>query len=277
VDLGPAGASPEDGTASAKGLPFLWKGIRLDEVTGLLQMRNRYYSVELGRFLTRDPLGVWRDGMNAGNEFGYVGCCPLVVGDCLGLQADRSKGGTAGGGRYKGPGDVTPEQHAQGIFDKASSMPSGGETTQADPKAGKVEIVLVMAGLRKRDGLFDLPTADEVARALSGSDWVFNLCGPTETAGVVMFNRRTAEVIVVREGRNPSETSSGSRRLFCEYKSKFMTDSVSWVVKVAGFHTHPSKGSTTDPNPGDREEIDRSKTPEIIATKYTAQAHSPTK
>jgi RHS repeat-associated protein len=88
VDLGPAGASPEDGTASAKGLPFLWKGIRLDEVTGLLQMRNRYYSVEMGRFLTRDPLGVWSDIFSLGNEHTYGGNRPLSTGDPDGLQTD---------------------------------------------------------------------------------------------------------------------------------------------------------------------------------------------
>jgi hypothetical protein len=41
------------GGVSRYGLPFLWKAVRLDEVTGLLQMRNRYYSVETGRFLTQ--------------------------------------------------------------------------------------------------------------------------------------------------------------------------------------------------------------------------------
>ncbi|MEO6593377.1 MAG: RHS repeat-associated core domain-containing protein, partial [Planctomycetota bacterium] len=86
VDLGPLGVSPEDGKASAKGLPFLWKSIRLDEITGLLYMRNRYYSVELGRFLTRDRLGVWGDPLNLGGEYGYSGARPLVLGDPFGLQ-----------------------------------------------------------------------------------------------------------------------------------------------------------------------------------------------
>jgi RHS repeat-associated protein len=80
------GSSATAVSASAYGLPFLWKSVRLDEVTGLLQMRNRYYSVELGRFLTRDPLGVWGDGMNGGNEVGYAGNRPLILGDPSGLQ-----------------------------------------------------------------------------------------------------------------------------------------------------------------------------------------------
>ena len=76
------------GGASRYGLPFLWKAVRLDEVTGLLQMRNRYYSVETGRFLTRDPIGVWGDLGNIGNEYGYAWGRPLVVGDALGLQGE---------------------------------------------------------------------------------------------------------------------------------------------------------------------------------------------
>jgi RHS repeat-associated protein len=74
------------GVVSRYGLPFLWKAVRLDEVTGLLQMRNRYYSVETGRFLTRDPIGVWGDVGNLGNEYGYAYNQPLCYGDPLGLQ-----------------------------------------------------------------------------------------------------------------------------------------------------------------------------------------------
>jgi RHS repeat-associated protein len=74
------------GGVSRYGLPFLWKAVRLDEVTGLLQMRNRYYSVETGRFLSSDTLGVWADQYNWGNEYAYAGQRPLTLGDPDGLQ-----------------------------------------------------------------------------------------------------------------------------------------------------------------------------------------------
>jgi RHS repeat-associated protein len=86
------------GGVSRYGLPFLWKAVRLDEVTGLLQMRNRYYSVETGRFLTRDPIGVWGDMGNLGNEYGYAWGRPLVVGDPMGLQGLSIVGFTSTGG-----------------------------------------------------------------------------------------------------------------------------------------------------------------------------------
>jgi RHS repeat-associated protein len=76
-------------TRSAKsnfGLPFLWKSVRLDDVTGLLQMRHRYYSSALGRFLTTDPLGAWGDLANVGNEVAYAGNSPMTHSDELGLQ-----------------------------------------------------------------------------------------------------------------------------------------------------------------------------------------------
>ena len=76
------------GWTSAYGLPFLWKAIRVDAETGLLYMRNRYYSPALGRFLTPDPLGAWGDRLNCGNRQAYVGERPLSYRDPLGLQGE---------------------------------------------------------------------------------------------------------------------------------------------------------------------------------------------
>ena len=88
-----SGSLVGDGTVSGVGLPFLWKGIRLDEVTGLLYMRNRWYSVELGRFLSIDPLGIWVDRTTLGNAYSYGPNSPLTISDPWGLQADSGRGG----------------------------------------------------------------------------------------------------------------------------------------------------------------------------------------
>jgi RHS repeat-associated protein len=82
------GSSTTAVAESSVGLPFLWKGVRLDSETGLLFMRNRYYSAALGRFLTRDPLGVWGDYDNLGCELSYARNNPLVIGDPVGLQSN---------------------------------------------------------------------------------------------------------------------------------------------------------------------------------------------
>jgi RHS repeat-associated protein len=67
-------------------LAFLWKGMRVDPETGLGYRRNRYLNYKLGRFMSRDPIGDWGDGLNWGNGYGYVGSRPGIAGDPLGLQ-----------------------------------------------------------------------------------------------------------------------------------------------------------------------------------------------
>lgn len=78
------GVSPAD--SSAHGNPFGWKGLRIDPETGLVYMRNRYYTPVWGRFLTQDPLGTWADAFCMGNAYDYVGANPGTHDDPYGLQ-----------------------------------------------------------------------------------------------------------------------------------------------------------------------------------------------
>jgi RHS repeat-associated protein len=91
-----SGAGSYLGGTSPLGLAFLCKAVRLDAETGLFYMRNRYYSTGLGRFLTRDPIGVWRDEWNIGGETAYAGCRPLAIGDPSGLQGQVPTGNELG-------------------------------------------------------------------------------------------------------------------------------------------------------------------------------------
>jgi len=72
------------GGVSGVGNPFLFNGRRLDE-TGLYYNRLRYFSPDQGRFIHRDPLGFFGDGINLGNPYAYVGNRPTVATDPLGL------------------------------------------------------------------------------------------------------------------------------------------------------------------------------------------------
>ncbi|MCK5942433.1 MAG: hypothetical protein KAI24_10720, partial [Planctomycetes bacterium] len=72
---------------SSVGMPFLWKGLRLDVVTGDIYMRNRFYEAALGRFSTRDRLGAWFDGANHGNAHAYAGDRPASLADPFGLAS----------------------------------------------------------------------------------------------------------------------------------------------------------------------------------------------
>jgi RHS repeat-associated protein len=247
------------------GLPFLWKGVRLDEVTGLLQMRNRYYSVETGRFLTRDPIGVWGDLGNLGNEYGYAWSRPLVVGDQLGLQGSevtitRSSSSNPNGGVYKGPGYVTPEQFQEWVRNVEGKMRNGGERPPEDPSAGTLEKI----GFSPDALSGKVPPSAEVANQLlrRNEDLIYRLCGMNlETGGYVVYYLGT--FYLIREGRNPEETNSHGIRVACWDKAQYLKTK-GWIV-VAGLHIHPSGGS--NPSPGDKVSIVERSTPEIIVAR----------
>jgi RHS repeat-associated protein len=66
---------------SAVGNPYGWKGHRVDDETGFVYMRNRFYHTGWGRFLSSDPIGVWGDGGNHGNQYAYGWLLPTAVVD----------------------------------------------------------------------------------------------------------------------------------------------------------------------------------------------------
>ena len=63
-------------TASLIGNRVLYTGRWLDPVAGLYNYRTRWMSPELGRFTTRDTIGIWGDPANLGNGTAYVGNDP---------------------------------------------------------------------------------------------------------------------------------------------------------------------------------------------------------
>lgn len=67
------------------GNPYLFTGRRFDSESGLFYYRTRYFDSGLGRFISRDPIGCWRDMTNLGNGYAYVGSNPLNGLDPFGL------------------------------------------------------------------------------------------------------------------------------------------------------------------------------------------------
>jgi len=63
-------------TASLIGNRVLYTGRWLDPVAGLYNYRTRWMSPELGRFTSRDTIGIWGDIGNLGNGTAYVGNDP---------------------------------------------------------------------------------------------------------------------------------------------------------------------------------------------------------
>lgn len=75
-----------DVTGGSLGSPYRFTGRRLDVETGLYYFRARHYSDEMGRFLSRDPIGVWGDTKNIGNSYTYAGNNPVNYFDPSGKE-----------------------------------------------------------------------------------------------------------------------------------------------------------------------------------------------
>lgn len=92
------GPSGEDLAGSAIGNPYLFTGRRWDRESGLYYLRMRYLHPRLGRFISRDPIGMWGDAGNLGNAFTYTGNNPATWTDPMGLIWNPMKWAWTGDG-----------------------------------------------------------------------------------------------------------------------------------------------------------------------------------
>ncbi len=87
------------------GNPYGFTGRRYDLESGLTYYRARYLDPRVGRFTTRDPLGMWGDALNLGNAYTYVGNNPATRVDPTGLFWERIPG--VRGVTWRGKGKPT--------------------------------------------------------------------------------------------------------------------------------------------------------------------------
>ncbi|MBI4436635.1 MAG: hypothetical protein HY590_04405 [Candidatus Omnitrophica bacterium] len=80
-------------TTTPTGNRYRFTGQRSDPESGLLYFKNRYYEPSTGRFLQRDPEGMWQDSVNYGNGYTYVGNNPQNNTDTLGLKSKKPRKG----------------------------------------------------------------------------------------------------------------------------------------------------------------------------------------
>lgn len=71
------------------GNPYRFQGRRFDDESGLYHFRNRYLDPEEGRFVNRDPKGIWGDSGNLGNGYAFCGGNPVNRRDPFGLESDE--------------------------------------------------------------------------------------------------------------------------------------------------------------------------------------------
>ncbi|MBO4698276.1 RHS repeat protein, partial [bacterium] len=67
---------------------FLWGGSLYEPETNLYWMRNRYYHLDMHRFINQDPIGIWGDANNLGNGFAYVAGMVIEASDPSGLETE---------------------------------------------------------------------------------------------------------------------------------------------------------------------------------------------
>ena len=72
--------------STAAASPFLWGGSLYEPETNLYWMRNRYYHIDMHRFINQDPIGIWGDANNLGNGFAYVAGMVIEASDPSGLD-----------------------------------------------------------------------------------------------------------------------------------------------------------------------------------------------
>jgi RHS repeat-associated protein len=82
------GTSLQPLAASAVGNPRFYTGREHDWETGFHQHRKRYMDPGVGRFTTRDPIGIWGDKLNLGNGYTYAANNPWTLTDRTGLWPD---------------------------------------------------------------------------------------------------------------------------------------------------------------------------------------------
>lgn len=117
---------------------YTFQGRRVDEETGLMYFRNRYYSVSQGRFITRDPLGYGGGGMGlyeafAGNPINYSDpsgeFVQMLVGAALGAAIDYGMQVAGNAIQGKGLESFTDVNVKQILLSAGAGAITGGVST----------------------------------------------------------------------------------------------------------------------------------------------------
>jgi len=84
-----ASNAPLANQQSAYGNLYLFSGRRYEPwILPLYEFRNRFYLPEQGRFIQRDPIGIWEDSGNLGSPVAYAWGRPFDARDPFGLTTD---------------------------------------------------------------------------------------------------------------------------------------------------------------------------------------------
>jgi RHS repeat-associated protein len=116
-------SSDQQITASAFGVCYLFTGQQWRSELGLYDLRNRFYSPDIGRFLQADPIGFWGDRTNL---YRHCGNNPVTRWDPFGLQQFHPSELGNNGTTTVEPVVVTASPLPEPIDPGGTGAPSGG-------------------------------------------------------------------------------------------------------------------------------------------------------
>ena len=118
--------------------PYAFTGRRFDEESGLFQFRNRYYGAEVGRFVSRDPLGYADGGSLYGAYFVPGGLDPWGLADIVGKPVQQADGTFIAAYSDGSVRTVAPEI-ARSILDQQTSTNSNSDQIRRQMDAASSE------------------------------------------------------------------------------------------------------------------------------------------
>ena len=164
------------------GNPWRFQGRRWDPESGFYQFRNRYLDPAAGRFVSRDPLGLWGDASNLGNGYAFCGNDPVNEVDPFGLEGAAAKHARLG--RNEDPiGDATVQ--AQSDLYQALSSDNAPRSYLSVERAGNVIVSTIRLNLipgtrrGRRTKKGTLKGAAELAQTMQDALDIINLYSPT--------------------------------------------------------------------------------------------------
>ena len=172
---------------------FLWGGSLYEPETNLYWMRNRYYHIDMHRFINQDPIGIWGDANNLGNGFAYVAGMVIEASDPSGL--DTNIGATGNDGLSFGY--YSSSSNSESASKLLSFVTLG---TSAVGLGGEIAVSYVAAGTAIQSVALTFAQANVIASTLdllSGIISTFFIPDLNSKAHLIsVFGEESAEIIV---------------------------------------------------------------------------------
>jgi RHS repeat-associated protein len=200
---------------------ILYCGYHFDAETTLYHVRNRMYNAELGRFITRDPLG-YVDGMST---YGYLSQHPNHATDPSGFEEQKPGGSANSTDHYKQivqHKTITAEQAQKHRLINVAT----GETARSVPyvEAGISEIWQKIASgeLAEWPGTLEIPSSISTVLDVA---WEWTVQNDREYSGSLSLHEQSIYAWGPLEGHS---TNTGMGYYLAPVGQRF-----------GGYHTHP--------------------------------------